>query len=115
VKAYQGDGLSFIVSNPAQQETKNVKFDGKDYPQGPDAGSSSSIRPVDEHTLEMTDKYRGKVTNTSRLQAPSSGLQATGYRLQATGCLLSNTSVSTQNNPPVFTHLYFKEGVGAQP
>ena len=81
VKAYQGDGLSFIVSNPAQQETKNVKFDGKDYPQGPDAGSSSSIRPVDEHTLEMTDKYRGKVTNTSRLQAPGSRPPATGYRL----------------------------------
>jgi hypothetical protein len=49
-----------------------------------------------------------------RLQAPGSRLQATGYRLQATGCLLSNTSASTQSNPPVFTHMYFKEGVGGQ-
>ncbi len=65
VKAYQGDGLSFIT--PSDQQTKNVKLDGKDYPnQGPNAdpGSSSSIRRVDEHTLEMTDKVGGKVIDT---------------------------------------------------
>jgi len=54
---------------------------------------------------------------TNRYQPPSPGsrLPAPSHRLQAPGCLLSNTSVSTQNNPPVFTHLYFKEGVGVQP
>jgi len=68
VKAYQGDGLSFI-SLP-EQVTRNVKLDGKDYPQegrnvGP--GSTSSIRRADEHTLEMTDKSGGKVTNTREI------------------------------------------------
>jgi hypothetical protein len=68
VKAYQGDGLSFI-SLP-EQVTRNVKFDGKDYPQGgrnAGPGSTSSIRRGDEYTLEMTDKSGGKVTNTREI------------------------------------------------
>jgi hypothetical protein len=74
VKAYQGDGLSFI-SLP-EQVTRNVKLDGKDYPQegrnaGP--GSTSSIRRVDEHTLAMTDKYGGKVANTREIRISSDG------------------------------------------
>jgi len=45
VQPYEGDGLSFI--DPSQEETKNVKFDGKDYPNvGPNvtSGSTSSAR-----------------------------------------------------------------------
>jgi hypothetical protein len=56
--------------------TKNVKFDGKDYPnEGPNAdpGSSSSIRRVDEHTLEMTDKFKGKVTDTEQIELSRDG------------------------------------------
>jgi len=30
VKAFEGEGLSFV--NPGEKQTKNVKFDGKDYP-----------------------------------------------------------------------------------
>ena len=47
VKAYQGDGLSFVT--PSRQETKNVRFDGRDYPnegQSAGQGSTSSIRRV---------------------------------------------------------------------
>jgi hypothetical protein len=76
VKAYQGDGLSFIAANPAEHQTKNVKFDGKDYPnEGPsaDPGSSSSIRRVDEHTLEMTDKAGGKVIDTREITLSPDG------------------------------------------
>ena len=57
VRPYEGDGLSFI--DPSEEETKNVKFDGKDYPNlGPNVvpGSASSVRRVNERTLEMTDK-----------------------------------------------------------
>jgi len=64
VKAYQGDGLTFIMT-PLLLVPKNVKFDGKDYP-SPD-GSTSSIRQVDEHTLEMTDKAGGKVVDTQEI------------------------------------------------
>jgi hypothetical protein len=69
VKAYQRDGLSFI--SPMEQERKNVKFDGKDYPnEGPntDTGSTSSIRQVNEHTLEITDKANGKLKATEQIE-----------------------------------------------
>jgi hypothetical protein len=62
VKEYQGDGLSLIT--PLQ--TKNVKFDGEDYPnEGPNAqrGASTSIRRVDERALVLTDKINGKVVD----------------------------------------------------
>jgi hypothetical protein len=65
VTEFQGDGLSFVT--PMAHETKNVKLDGKDYP---DEGrnASSSIRRVDERTLLMTDKAGGKVTDTQDIQ-----------------------------------------------
>ena len=69
VKEFQGDGLSFI--SPSEQETKNVKFDGKEYPnEGPNAdrGASSSIRRVDERTLVITDKAGGKVRDTEEVE-----------------------------------------------
>jgi hypothetical protein len=65
VKEFQGDGLSFITT--LERKTQNVKFDGKDYPnEGPGAGrgASSSVRRVDAHTLMITDKTDGKVTET---------------------------------------------------
>jgi hypothetical protein len=72
VKEFQSDGLSFITL----QETRNGKLDGKDYPhEGRNAGpgSTSSIRRVDEHTLEMTDKSAGKVTNTREIGVSPDG------------------------------------------
>jgi hypothetical protein len=66
VKEFQGNGLSFV--DPLAQRTKNLKFDGKDYPasEGPNAGRgpSSSILRVDERTLVITNKYEGKVSST---------------------------------------------------
>ena len=69
VQPYEGDGLSFI--NASEGVTKNVKFDGKDYPNaGPNipAGSASSARRVNEDTLEMTGKFNGKITNTREIK-----------------------------------------------
>lgn len=68
VKEFQGDGLSFIT--PSEQKTKNMKFDGKDYPSvGPnsDRGASASMRRVDERNLIITDKARGKVIATEEI------------------------------------------------
>jgi len=65
VKAYEGDGLSFLT--PSQQRTQNVKLDGKDYASdGSDAGQGAAIstRRVDEHNLVITHKFNGKVTGT---------------------------------------------------
>jgi hypothetical protein len=69
VRPYEGDGLSFI--DPSAQVTRSVKFDGKDYPNlGPNVtpGSTSSIRRVNEHTLEMTYKINGKLLYTQQIE-----------------------------------------------
>jgi len=51
-----------------------VKFDGKDYPNvGANAapGSVSSVRRVNQHTLEVTDKFNGKVADTQEIKLSS--------------------------------------------
>jgi hypothetical protein len=72
VRPYEGDGLSFI--EPSADVTRNVKFDGKDYPNvGPNAapGSTSSIRRVNQHAIEMTYKIDGKVLYTQQIELSS--------------------------------------------
>lgn len=68
VKEFQGDGLSFIT--PSEHKTKNLKFDGQDYPNegvSADRGASSSMQRVDERALVITDKANGKVTDTKEV------------------------------------------------
>ena len=69
IRPYEGDGLSF--NSPAAKVTKNIKFDGKEYPDlGPNvaAGSTSSGRRVNERSLEITDNLQGKVTGTRLIE-----------------------------------------------
>ena len=69
IRPYEGNGLSFIHSS--EEITRNVKFDGKDYPilgRGVAAGSTSSARRVDERSLEITDKVEGKIRRTEQIQ-----------------------------------------------
>ena len=69
IRAYDGDGLSFY--GPAEQETLNMKFDGKDYPDtGPNvpADSFASGHRVDERTLEMTNKIKGTIMSTAQFK-----------------------------------------------
>lgn len=74
VKAYEGDGLSFIT--PAEHATKNVKLDGKEYPnQG--SRSSSLVRRVDQHTLEMTDKVGDRIVDTQEIKVSPDGKRLT--------------------------------------
>ena len=69
IRTYQSDGLSFV--NHAQESTKNMKFDGKDYPtQGaniPDGYVSSGSR-LNERTVELTDKINGTVLDTQQIE-----------------------------------------------
>ena len=68
IRPYEGDGLSFIRSS---DDTRNVKFVGKDYPNlggGATEGSTSSARRVDDRTLEITDKIKGKITRTVQIE-----------------------------------------------
>jgi len=69
IQPYEEDGLSFM--NPAQNSAKNMRFDGRDYPnQGPNVapGSASSGRRVNERTLEMTDKIKSKIMDTQQIE-----------------------------------------------
>jgi hypothetical protein len=74
VKPFQGDGLALV--NRLQDMTRNVKFDGRDYPhEGPHAapGDTSSAQRVDEHTFVLTDKANGKTTSTQRIALSPDG------------------------------------------
>jgi hypothetical protein len=91
VRVFQGDGLSLIT--PAQ--TKNVKFDGKDYPnEGPNArrGASASVRRVDGRALVLTDKIDGKVMDTEAITV-SPNLNTLTITVQIPGREKSNVMV----------------------
>jgi hypothetical protein len=74
VQPYEHDGLSFI--NQTQHSTKDMKFDGKDYPvkdANAPAGAMSSARRVSAGTLEFTEKRNGKVADIQRIQLSPDG------------------------------------------
>jgi hypothetical protein len=69
IEPYEGDGLSFSSSDPTL--AKKMKFDGNDYPDlDPNGatGSASSGRRVNERSLEITDKLKGKITGTRQIE-----------------------------------------------
>lgn len=97
VKEFQSDGLSFV--NPVTRVTKNVKFDGNEYPnEGPNArhGASSSIRRVDERTLVLTDKFDGKVSDTEEI-ALSADLKTLTMTVRIPGSEKPNVLVFERN------------------
>ena len=67
VKAYEGDGLSFITP---PQRAENVKFDGKEHLEDASnaQGAATSARQLGEHNLVITHKYNGKLTGTEDVE-----------------------------------------------
>jgi hypothetical protein len=71
VRPFEGDGLSFTTSG---EGTKNVKFDGKDYPNiGSAVQIMSSAQRVNERLVELTDKIGGKVVDTRKISISGDG------------------------------------------
>ena len=69
IQPYEDDGLSF--NSPDAEMTKKMKFDGNDYPDlDPDVApaSASSGRRLNERSLEITDKFKGKITGTRQIE-----------------------------------------------
>jgi hypothetical protein len=69
IQSYEADGLS--IYGPEGQITRSLKFDGNDYPDtGPDLppGVTSSGRRVNERSLEITRKYKGRLIDTSQFE-----------------------------------------------
>jgi hypothetical protein len=70
IQPYAGDGLSFKRSDEAM--AKMIKLDGNDYPDldpnGGDNGAAYSGRRVNELSLEITEKSKGKITGTRQVE-----------------------------------------------
>jgi hypothetical protein len=74
ISPYDGDGLTF--NTPADKDTLSMKFDGKDYDEkGPNvaAGSTSSGKRVNSHTLDVTDKIKGEVMDHTKYEVSHDG------------------------------------------
>ena len=69
VQSYGNEGLSFLFL--PQQLTKDLQFDGKEYPaRGPNVPSSmvSSARRINERAIEITDKIDGQFMDTQEVE-----------------------------------------------
>jgi hypothetical protein len=81
IQHYEGDGLSF--NGPTAR--MSIKFDGNDH-SDPKAGPgyASSGRRVNERSLEITDKFQGKITDTRQMEL-STDLRTLTVAIRATG------------------------------
>jgi hypothetical protein len=85
IQPYEGGGLSF--SSVAAGMKQNIKFDGKDYSDlnpNSEPGSASSGRRVNRLRLEITDKFKGKITATRQIEL-SSDLKTLTMAIRLTG------------------------------
>jgi hypothetical protein len=72
------------------------KFDGKDYPiTGDPAADMRAYKPVNDHTLALTEKKGGTVTNSGRVVVSADGKNrtVTASRTNADGKKISFTYV----------------------
>jgi len=69
------DGLALSDTNGASYD---AKFDGKDYPvKGDPGGTMVSLKKIDDHTIEETDKRNGKVVSVGRMTVAADGKKMT--------------------------------------
>jgi hypothetical protein len=74
-----GDNMKVTVDGVAadgkpSHNTWTGKFDGKDYAiTGDPAADMRAYKPVDDHTMALTEKKGGKVTNTGRVVISADG------------------------------------------
>jgi len=70
IQPYESDGLSLKRSD--EEMVKRIKLDGNDYPDldrnGADKGTAYSGRRVNERSLEVTEKLKGKITGTRQIE-----------------------------------------------
>ena len=85
IQPYEGDGLSFSFGG--QRTTRNIKFDGQYYANTgadvqPDATSSGRL--VNRHSLEITNKFQGKITDIRQIEV-SMDLKTLTMRIRQAG------------------------------
>lgn len=76
-RTWEGDGLSFISQGGGG--TRNVKFDGKDYANVGAVvdGQTAAARRVNDRTVEVTDKFKGKIIDTQDISVSLDGMTLT--------------------------------------
>ena len=99
VVAAAGDSVKLTVDGiggdgkPAHNEWTG-KFDGNDYPiTGDPMSDMRAYKPVNDHTLALTEKKGGKITNTGRVVVSADGKNrtVTASRTDADGKKISFT------------------------
>jgi len=67
IQPYQADGLTFM--GPARGMSGDFKFDGSDHP-NPHAGAgyASSARRIGARSVEIEDKFQGKIRDTRQVE-----------------------------------------------
>jgi hypothetical protein len=70
IQSYERDGLSFKRSD--EEMIKRIKLDGNDYPDldpnGGDKGAAYSGSRVNERSVEIAYKFKGKITGTQQIE-----------------------------------------------
>jgi hypothetical protein len=70
---YKSNGDELTMSTPTG-ESYTAKLDGKDYPaKGAYSYDSVSLKRINDHTIEETDKRDGKVVEVSKITVASDG------------------------------------------
>jgi len=70
---YKGNGNELTMSTPTG-ESYTAKLDGKDYPvKGAYGWTSVSLKQINDHTIEETDKRDGTVTDVSKMTVSPDG------------------------------------------
>jgi hypothetical protein len=74
---YKSGGDSLTMSTPTG-ESYTAKFDGQDYPiKGAYTYNTVSLKKIDAHTLEETDKRDGKIIEVTKLTVSPDGKKMT--------------------------------------
>jgi len=70
---YKGNGDELTMSHPTG-ESYTAKLDGKDYPvKGAYGWTSVSLKQINDHTIEETDKRDGTVTDVAKITVSPDG------------------------------------------
>lgn len=93
IQAYEKDGLSIV--SPLSDKPKDLSFDGKDYPNlssNAPAGSAYSAKRIDERTMTVSDKLKGKLLDTQEY-ALSADLKTLTLTIRRVGMQMPNIFV----------------------
>ena len=69
---FKSDGDQFSMTDPTG-DSYTAKFDGNDYPYKSYGANGVSLKKVDAHTIEETDKRDGKVVGVSKMTVSADG------------------------------------------